>query len=103
MRSFALLLGLFFAGAAIAEDALSKADPKQGKALHDTACIACHARYYGGDGSGMYTREQRIVGNRRELLLRVATCNAMVQAGWFPEEEAAVAAWLNQRYYHFEP
>jgi hypothetical protein len=56
---------------------------------------------YGGDGSKMYTRDGRMLSDRLELLQRVATCNARVSAGWFPDEEAAVAAWLNQQYYHF--
>jgi hypothetical protein len=33
---------------------------------------------------------------------RVASCNAMINSGLFPEEEGAVAAWLNQQYYHFK-
>lgn len=102
MRQTVVLLASLLPLAALAEAPWGKANPVEGKALHDKACIACHARYYGGDGGGMYTREQRIVGNQRELLQRVATCNAMVKTGWFPEEEAAVAAWLNQQYYHFE-
>ena len=56
----------------------------------------------GGDGSKMYTRDGRVLSNQLELLQRVASCNAMVNAGWFPEEEGNVAAWLNQQYYHFE-
>lgn len=96
---FALLLPL----PALAEAPWGNADPKQGEALHAQSCVACHARLQGGDGSAMYTREERLVHNRRELLQRVATCNAMVKTGWFPEEEAAVAAWLNQRYYRFPP
>lgn len=79
-----------------------KADPKAGKALHDKACIACHVRLYGGDGSKMYTRDGRILSTQLDLLQRVATCNAQTRAGWFPEEEAEVAAYLNQQYYHFK-
>jgi hypothetical protein len=32
---------------------------------------------------------------------RVAACSAQTNAGWFPEDEAHVAAWLNQTYYKF--
>ena len=28
---------------------------------------------------------------------------ALVDTGYFPEEEEHIAAWLNQRYYHFKP
>lgn len=101
MRLPALLLAGLFPLAALADDPWGQADPQAGKALHDKACISCHASQYGGDGSKIYTRSGRIVHNKRELLQRVATCNAMTRSGWFPEDEAA-AAWLNQRYYHFD-
>jgi hypothetical protein len=50
----------------------------------------------------MYTRDGRMLSNQLELLQRVSACNAQVSSGWFPEEEGAVAAWLNQHYYHFD-
>lgn len=90
------------AAAARADAPWGDADPNEGKALHDKACISCHARMYGGDGSKIYTHDGRIITNRLELLQRVAACNSQVRAGWFPEEEASVAAWLNQRYYRFD-
>ncbi len=78
------------------------ADPKQGKAHHDKACVACHVRLYGGDGSKMYTRDGRLLMTQLDILQRVGACNSQVKAGWFPEEEAEVAAYLNQQYYHFK-
>ena len=77
-------------------------DIDQAPALHDKSCKSCHVRLYGGDGSQMYRREGRVLSDRLELLQRVAACNSTVSAGWFPEDEATVAAWLNKRYYHFE-
>ena len=77
-------------------------DLKTAAPLHDKACISCHARMYGSDGSKMYTRDGRMLSNQLELLQRVSACNAQVSSGWFPEEEGAVAAWLNQQYYHFD-
>lgn len=88
--------------AAHAEEPWGKADLQAGKALHDKACTSCHMRMYGGDGSKMYTRDGRMLSNKLELLQRVATCNAMSNAGWFPDDEKNVAAWLNKQYYHFE-
>jgi mono/diheme cytochrome c family protein len=78
------------------------ADPKIGKEHHDKACVACHVRLYGGDGSKMYSRDGRLLMTQLDVLQRVATCNSQVRAGWFPEEEAEVAAYLNQQYYHFK-
>jgi len=78
-----------------------EADPEAGKAHHDKACVACHSRLYGGDGSRMYTRQGSLMTSRLDILQRVASCNSQTRSGWFPEEEAEVAAWLNQQYYRF--
>ncbi|MBS1188269.1 MAG: cytochrome c [Rhodocyclaceae bacterium] len=102
MRLTVFLAALLLPAAALADAPWGKADPRLGKALHDRSCIACHARLYGGDGSKMYTRPGRLVTNPRELLQRVAACNAMTKAGWIPKQESAVAAWLNQQYYRFD-
>lgn len=85
-----------------AEEPWGKVDLQAAKALHDKACTSCHIRMYGSDGSKMYTRDGRMLSNKLELMQRVASCNAMVSAGWFPEDENNVAAWLNQQYYHFD-
>ena len=78
-----------------------KGDPKAGKALHDKACISCHASMFGGDGSKIYTRADRKTQSAQQLSARVSACNANTGAGWFPEDEAHVAAYLNQQYYKF--
>ena len=98
--SLALIALLPFA--AHAEAPWGKVDLQSAKPLHDKACVSCHTRMYGGDGSKMYTRDGRMLSNQLELLQRVSACNAQVNSGWFPEEEGAVAAWLNQHYYHFD-
>jgi len=77
-------------------------DPKLGKPLHDKQCVACHVKQLGGDGSAMYTRKPRLINDARALGQRVATCSAQTGSGWFPDEEAHVAAWLNQTYYKFK-
>lgn len=80
----------------------AKGDPVKGKALHDKACISCHASMFGGDGSEIYTRPDRKVKNAQQLAARIAACNANTGAGWFPEDEAHVGAYLNQQYYKFK-
>jgi hypothetical protein len=55
-----------------------------------------------GDGSNIYTRNGRMLSEREELLQRMASCNASLNSGLFPEEELGIAAWLNQRNYHFD-
>ncbi|MGA7479219.1 MAG: cytochrome c [Azonexus sp.] len=88
--------------AAYAADPWGKVDLTTGKAVHEKSCTSCHVNKYGGDGSKIYTRDGRKISNKQELLQRVGSCNAMINAGLFPEEEGAVAAWLNQQYYHFK-
>ena len=102
MRTFIAAFSLLLAFGAQARDPLDAADTSNAKALHDKSCTSCHSRLYGGDGSKIYTRDNRILSNKQQLLQRVAVCNAQAKAGWRPEEETAVAAWLNQRYYHFK-
>lgn len=77
------------------------ADAARGKQLHDQLCVACHVKRYGGDGSAIYLRENRLIRDRKALGQRVAACNAMINAGLFPEDEEAVAAYLAERYYKF--
>ena len=38
-----------------------------------------------------------------KLDAQIATCNTELATGYFPEEEAHIAAYLNLRYYKFEP
>ena len=102
MRSLFLLLALCATVPAHAALPFAKGDPKAGHALHDKACVSCHVKMYGGDGSKMYTRAERKTRTAAQLAGRVAGCNANTGAGWFPEDEAHVAAYLNQQYYHFK-
>jgi mono/diheme cytochrome c family protein len=82
--------------------AAGKPDPKRGQALVEKSCVSCHVSMYGGDGSEIYLRPDHKVKNYAQLASRVAVCNANSGAGWFPEEEADVAAYLNQKYYKFK-
>jgi cytochrome c2 len=100
------ILSLLFASAALATAAhaapFAKGDPKAGKALHDKSCTSCHISMFGGDGSGIYTRADRKTRSAEQLAARIAGCNANTGAGWFPEDEAHVGAWLNQQFYKFK-
>lgn len=102
MRNLCRLALLFIAPLAQAEAPWGKVDLQPAPALHAKACQGCHVKMYGGDGSKMYLRDGRLLSNQLELLQRVGACNAMVNAGWFPDEEGSVAAWLNQQYYRFD-
>ncbi len=79
----------------------SAADAKTGKALVTKNCISCHAESFGGDGSGIYTRESRKVKTSKGLVAQVRNCNTMIGLKWFEDEELNVAKYLNQSYYKF--
>lgn len=98
MRIFTIAL----LSALMSLSAVAAGTPKLGKPLHDKQCVACHAQKFGGDGSKMYTRADRRIGSLAALQQRVAACSAQTNAGWFPEDEENVAAWLNQQYYKFK-
>lgn len=101
MKSIAVVIALLAATAVHAEP-FAGGDAKKGKALVDKKCVACHMSLYGGDGSGIYTRADRKVKTPQQLAARVAGCNANTGAGWFPEDELNVGAYLNSAYYHFK-
>ncbi len=80
-----------------------KGDPAKGEQLMAEAqCDACHQALFGGDGSRIYIRPDRRVRTASQLRAQVRFCATQVRANWFPEDEEHVAAYLNQRYYHFK-
>jgi hypothetical protein len=72
-----------------------KGDAKTGQALHDKSCVACH-------GTQVYSRNDRKIKTPAQLAGRISGCNANTGAGWFPEEEQHVGAYLNRNFYHFK-
>lgn len=97
----ALLLMLLFSGLALAQP-FSEGNAQIGKAMVEKHCIECHARRFGGHGSKIYTRENRIVNSSKGLIAQIRNCNTMLGMKWFEDEELNVAAFLNQSYYHFD-
>jgi mono/diheme cytochrome c family protein len=81
--------------------AASTPDFKAGEKLVKSQCISCHASSFGGDGSGIYTREYRKVRSFNGLKAQVTNCNTMLNLKWFDDDEQQVVQYLNQTYYHF--
>ena len=79
-----------------------KGDANKGKTLVDKQCVACHVSLFKGDGSGVYTRAEHKVKTPIQLSARISGCNSNTNAGWFPEDELDVAAYLNKTYYKFK-
>ena len=86
----------------LATTAGAAGDPKLGKPLHDQQCVSCHVKQMGVDGSKIYTRSPRLVNDKKALRERVGICAKNTAAGWHPEEEEHVTAYLNQQYYKFK-
>lgn len=99
---FLSILFSFICLNATANDLFGKANSAAGKVLHDNNCISCHASSYGGDGSGIYTREYAKVKTSKGLVAQVRNCNTMIGLKWFEDEELNVAAYLNKTYYKFD-
>ena len=72
------------------------------KLVSDAKCEACHASKRGGDGSSMYSRQDRRVTTKSQLLSQVSRCNNELNLGLFPDDEAAIAAYLNVTHYKFK-
>jgi mono/diheme cytochrome c family protein len=83
-------------------DPFAGGDASIGKQMVQKHCINCHASSFGGDGSGIYTREDRIVKTAKGLVQQVRNCNTNLGLKWFDDEEMHVAAYLNQTYYHLK-
>ena len=92
------------AAAVIAQQpkAFGAGDPAIGKPMVDKDCVACHERKFGADARA-YTRIDRKVHTPEQLLAQVQLCNVELKAGYFPDDEEHVAAYLNARYYGFKP
>lgn len=80
----------------------AKGNAAHGRMLLEKHCDSCHASRFGGDGSSIYTRPDRVIKSASALAQRIDTCNANTGAGLFPEDETDIGAYLNQTYYHFK-
>ena len=101
LLAFALAAWLPPAIADAVHDAWRNGDVKQGEALTKRDCIACHERRFDGDASRIYLRADRKVRTPAQLVAQISYCNTELGAGYFPDEEEHIAAYLNQQYYHF--
>lgn len=73
----------------------------QGKTLHDSACLQCHASLSGGDGTQLYQRSDRKVTSLEGLRKRVKNCALAADVSWDDAQREAVVQYLKASFYQF--
>jgi hypothetical protein len=103
MRFFRICLtGIFIGVAPTSAFALLAGEAADGKPVHDNFCMGCHVSVAGGDGGGIYLRENRNVKSIEGLMGAVAFCNQQTKTGLNDHELDDIVAYLNETYYQFE-
>jgi len=102
-RTLVLLACAAWTAGAAAADAAKKSggDARRGEAMVERHCNACHARHFDGDASRIYLRADRKVTTPAQLAAQITYCNTELGTGYFQDDEQHIAAYLNERYYHF--
>lgn len=70
-------------------------DPRQGQALHNKHCVACH-------DSGVYTRSNRRIQNVEGLTRQVDTCIKQIGLPLGSDQADHVVNFLNTTFYRFK-
>lgn len=79
----------------------TNADINNGKELHNSNCTSCHVSMQGGDGSGIYTRENKRIESHPALIKQVKRCRDSLGMPWPEEHVADVVEYLNSSFYKF--
>lgn len=78
-----------------------RADINNGKELHDSNCTSCHISLQGGDGSGIYLRENKRIESYPALVKQVKRCRDSLGVPWPEEHVSDVVEYLNKSFYKF--
>jgi len=101
-HAFLLATMLLAAAESASANPFPEADVTKGKAYHEELCVACHTRRFGGEeGGNVYLRENRRAKNPEGLRQMLSACTSALNLDLFPEDEAHIAGYLNQRFYRF--
>ncbi len=73
-----------------------------GKQLHDTACLQCHASLGGGDPYQLYTRTDKTIKSLSGLEKRVSYCARAADVSWSVQQKQTVVDYLNSTFYHLK-
>ena len=78
------------------------ADINNGKELHNSNCTSCHISMQGGDGSGIYTRENKRIESLPALNKQVRRCRDSLGVPWPEDHVNDVVEYLNTSFYKFK-
>lgn len=81
---------------------VSRADIENGKELHDSNCTSCHISLQGGDGSGIYTRENNRITSYPALIKQVNRCRDSLGVKWPKAHVNDVVEYINTTFYKFK-
>lgn len=99
LRKSQIILSLVLSSAGIAAHA---GDASRGKELHDENCTKCHISLVGGDGSGIYVREDRRIDSYSALYNQVTRCKTSLGVPWPEHQIDDVITYLNTQFYKFK-
>ncbi|MGD8785256.1 MAG: cytochrome c [Thioalkalispiraceae bacterium] len=77
-------------------------DVEKGRELHQENCISCHQAKMGGDGSAIYTREDRRIESFAALDKQVRRCKTSLGVPWPEHQIDDVITYLNETFYKFD-
>jgi len=77
------------------------ADIENGKELHDSNCTSCHISIQGGDGSGIYTRDNKRIETYPALIKQVNRCRDSLGMEWPENHVNDVVNYLNSNFYKY--
>lgn len=90
-------LALAIAAVLHAAPASAQSQPQsRGELLYTTNCITCHTEQ-------VHWRDRKLVRDWNSLSEQVRRWQDVASLGWQDEDILAVAVYLNERYYGFEP
>lgn len=103
MKEWKRCLSLLCIGTLLSASLSWAQHPSLGETLHQEKCVSCHqTKVAVGDGNQIYLRMDRKVQSYNKLVSQVSLCNTSLGLELFPEDEAAIVHYLNQRFYRFK-
>ena len=96
-----LITYMALTGSLMVSSFAANADINNGKELHDSNCTSCHISMQGGDGSGIYTRENNRIETYPALIKQVNRCRDSLGVQWPENHVNDVVEYLNTTFYKF--